>query len=73
MGIGQFKNMFGLSGYEGKNLKLNLLLRIFIAFQGDRVVLLLGAYDKGKRDSISFQQRQIEISRKRLKELLGRG
>jgi hypothetical protein len=45
-----------------------ILLRIFLAFEGERVIVLLGSYDKGKNDSQSFQQKQIEVARKRLRE-----
>jgi hypothetical protein len=45
-----------------------ILLRIFVAFEGEKVVVLLGAYDKGKNDKQGFQQAQIEVVRKRLKE-----
>lgn len=64
----QISRMYGLSGYEGRNLKLGLVLRIFLAFEGERVIILLGAYDKGRKDSARNQQKQIEISRKRLTE-----
>jgi hypothetical protein len=45
-----------------------ILLRIFLAFEGERVIVLLGAYNKGKNDSQSFQQKQIEVARKRLRD-----
>ena len=45
-----------------------ILLRIFVAFGGERLIILLGAYDKGKNDKQGFQQAQIEIARKRLRE-----
>jgi hypothetical protein len=45
-----------------------ILLRIFLAFEGERVIVLLRAYDKGKNDSQSFQQKQIEVARKRLRD-----
>jgi hypothetical protein len=45
-----------------------VLLRIFVAFEGEKVVVLLGAYDKGKNDKQGFQQAQIEVARKRLRE-----
>ena len=53
-------------GLEGKGEEI--LLRIFVAFEGERIIVLLGAYDKGKKDKKSFQQAQIEVARKRLKE-----
>lgn len=45
-----------------------ILLRIFVSFEGERIIVLLGAYDKGKKDKKSFQLTQIEVARKRLKE-----
>jgi hypothetical protein len=45
-----------------------VLLRIFVAFEGEKVIVLLGAYDKSKNDKQGFQQAQIEIARKRLRE-----
>jgi hypothetical protein len=45
-----------------------ILLRIFVAFEGQKLVVLLGGYDKGKNDKQSFQQAQIEIARKRLRD-----
>jgi phage-related protein len=59
--------------YKAVNRRLEggaeaVLLRIFVAFAGEKVIVLLGAYDKGKNSKQSFQQRQIEIARKRLRE-----
>lgn len=45
-----------------------ILLRIFVAFEGQKLIVLLGGYDKGKSDKHSFQQAQIEIARKRLRD-----
>ena len=45
-----------------------ILLRIFVAFEGQKLIVLLGGYDKGKNDKHSFQQAQIEIARKRLRD-----
>ena len=45
-----------------------ILLRVFVAFEGEKLIVLLGAYDKGKNDKQSFQQAQIEIARKRLRD-----
>ena len=45
-----------------------ILLRVFCHAYGDRVVLLLGGYDKGERPSARHQQAQIELSRARLKD-----
>ena len=71
-GATQIKRMYDDAGYEGRNFKAALVLRIFVAFQEDRVILLLGAYDKGRHDSATYQQKQIAISRKRLREFKNR-
>ena len=44
-----------------------ILLRVFCHAHGDRIVLLLGGYDKGERPSARHQQAQIELARARLK------
>ena len=43
-----------------------ILPRIFVVFEREKLIVLLGAYDKGKNDKQGFQQAQIEIARKRL-------
>jgi hypothetical protein len=45
-----------------------ILLRVFVAFDGERLIVMMGAYDKGKNDKQGFQQAQIEIARKRLRD-----
>jgi len=45
-----------------------MLLRIFFAVYGDRVVLLLGGYDKAKSPGTKRQQTEIEAARARLRE-----
>jgi len=49
-----------------------ILLRVFCHAHGDRIVLLLGGYDKGERSSARHQQAQIELARYRLKAWKGR-
>jgi hypothetical protein len=44
-----------------------ILLRVFCHAHGDRIVLLLGGYDKGERPSARHQQAQIELAKARLK------
>jgi hypothetical protein len=44
-----------------------ILLRVFCHAHGDRLVLLLGGYDKGERPSARHQQAQIELAKTRLK------
>lgn len=45
-----------------------ILLRVFCHAHGDRIVLLLGGYDKGADPSPKRQQREIADARKRLKD-----
>lgn len=45
-----------------------VLLRVFCTFYGNKVVLLLGGYDKGADDSAKRQQREIKAARKLLTE-----
>lgn len=45
-----------------------VMLRLFVHFYGDRVVLLLGGYDKGGDPSERRQQREIAEARKFLAE-----
>lgn len=44
-----------------------VLLRVFFTAYGDRVVLLLGGYDKGVDPSARRQSREIDQARKRLR------
>lgn len=43
-----------------------VLLRVFCAFHGDRVVLLLGGYDKKRDPSAKRQTREIRAARREL-------
>lgn len=45
-----------------------ILIRIFCHAYGDRVVLLLAGYDKAEHPQSNYQQRQIEVAKKRLKD-----
>jgi phage-related protein len=45
-----------------------ILLRVFCHAHGDRIILLLGGYDKGADSSKSRQQREIALARRRLAE-----
>lgn len=44
-----------------------VLLRIFCAFHGDRIILLFQGYDKGKDPSEKRQEREIKKARKYLR------
>lgn len=43
-----------------------VLFRVFFHPCGDKVILLLGGYDKAKHSSPSFQNAQIQLARKRM-------
>ena len=45
-----------------------VFLRIFFHVHGDKIVLLLGGYDKGADPSKSRQQAEIKTARSRLRE-----
>ncbi|HZL07150.1 MAG TPA: hypothetical protein VFE45_17310 [Coriobacteriia bacterium] len=46
--------------------RANVLLRVFCHATGDRVILLLGGYDKGSDASPRRQEREIALARRRL-------
>ncbi len=46
---------------------VELLLRLFCHAYGDRIVLLLGGYDKGEDPSPRRQSREIELARRHLR------
>ena len=48
------------------------LLRVFCHAEGERAILLLGGYDKGKDPGGRRQEREIKVARRRLTEHLGR-
>ena len=49
-----------------------MLLRIFCHAHGDHIVLLLAAYDKAEHPQSNYQQRQIEVAKKRLRDFQNR-
>lgn len=55
------------SGAQPPTKPAKLLLRLFVHFHGQRVILLLHGYDKGKDDSPRRQNREIQEARKRLR------
>jgi hypothetical protein len=57
----------GKAGEEGGGKRGEVLLRIFCHAYGQRVVLLLGGYDKGAAPSRRRQDQAIETARKRLR------
>ena len=57
----------GKSGGQSKSASTEVLLRIFCHAYGDRIILLVGGYDKGEDPSKRRQTREIEKARKRLR------
>jgi hypothetical protein len=55
---------------RGSVIGARILLRVFCQATGDRIVLLLGGYDKGRDPSRRRQQREIARARARLGEFL---
>lgn len=50
-----------------------VLLRVFVHFYGNRVVLLLGGYDKGRHSGTKRQQQEISRARQSLAQFKARG
>lgn len=40
-----------------------ILLRLFVVFHGQKVILLLHGYDKSRNDKPRYQQQQIKIAK----------
>lgn len=57
----------GKSGVEGGKKHNDVLLRIFCHAYGERIILMLGGYDKGSAPSAKRQDREIETARARLR------
>lgn len=63
----EIDRMFGdATGSPGKPAKI--LLRVFVHFYGDKVVLLLGGYDKGRDSGQRRQGREIDEARRLLRQ-----
>lgn len=71
-GVGVCGTSFGrqLGGglFEFRLREPPLNARVFCHAYGDRIVLLLGGYDKGRDPSQRRQEREISIARERLRE-----
>ena len=59
--------MLNKAGEGGKTTHQRLALRVFLTFEANKVIVLLGCYDKGASDSKSRQQSEISKARKLLK------
>jgi putative component of toxin-antitoxin plasmid stabilization module len=57
----------GKAGEAGTGKRSEVLLRIFCHAHGQKIVLLLGGYDKGAAPSKRRQDREIETARQRLR------
>jgi hypothetical protein len=69
---GEITRMFGGDAPNAGARRQKVLLRVFVHFHGDRVVLLLGGYDKGDDSKERRQQREINEARKLLAEFKAR-
>jgi hypothetical protein len=63
----EIERMYGDAGKAVPEGTESILLRMFVHFYGQRVVLLLDGYDKGEDSSVRRQQREITAARKILK------
>jgi len=63
---GEIANMFQGGPREARGPRHVILLRVFVHFHGDRVILLLSGYDKGDDPSERRQQREIADARQHL-------
>jgi len=57
----------GRAHQESASAPTEVLLRIFCHAHGEKIVLLLGGYDKGVAPSKKRQDREIETARRRLR------
>lgn len=62
----------GKAGEAGTGKRGEVLLRIFCHAHGQKIVLLLGGYDKGATPSKRRQDREIETARQRLRSFKSR-
>lgn len=64
----EITHMFGNQDPAGSGKREKILLRIFVHFHGNKIVLLLGGYDKGADPKEKRQQREIARARALLVE-----
>lgn len=65
-GLTEFRVDRTLKDSRGKQVKL--VLRVFFHAHGDKQLLLLHGYDKGRSPGVRRQQREIETARTRLRD-----
>jgi len=58
--------LYGSTSQAEQPTQRKILLRLFVHFHGDKVILLLHGYDKGGDDSPRKQNKEIQEARKRL-------
>ena len=64
----EIEGMYKSKGRKPPKSKNSISIREFITFDKGKVILLLGAYDKGRDPSRKTQQKQISLAQKRLKD-----
>lgn len=64
----EIKAMYSDAAKDPSKVAEKILLRLFVHFYGEKIVLLLHGYDKAGNDSERNQQHEIRLARKRLKE-----
>jgi hypothetical protein len=63
--------MMKRAGEGGTDVHQKIALRVFLSFEGSRLITILGSYDKGANDSKSKQQSAIANSRRLLRAWRG--
>ncbi len=63
--------MMNRAGNSDMDTHQKIALRVFLSFEGNRLIVILGSYDKGANDSKSRQQSAIAQSRRLLKAWRG--
>jgi hypothetical protein len=61
------ESMYGAAGASTSRAPGKILLRLFVHFHGDRTVLLLHGYNKGKDNSSTRQNKEIQRAHKMLR------
>lgn len=64
----EIEGMYKAKNKKPPRYKSSILIREFVAFEKGKIIILLGAYDKGRDPSKKTQQNQIQKARKRLKD-----
>jgi len=59
--------LYSDSGASAPTTPAKILLRLFVHFHGQKVILLLHGYDKGRDDSARRQNKEIQEAHKRLR------